>query len=288
MSRTEDKQKEAIAELHEWLENPLSKEDYTIYGVNKIEEKLQEERLPKSTLNGFESLDNWYNNNFIYDMLTKNQSDLRGIAAANGYQILVLADKFAEIYSNNPPSLSFDKVAYWLSNCLLQKWYNESRNLIKIINNGLSTEMLEGGWEIKSASWFILEIANRGFGIDADFSKFNYPNDMGCYQEAIDNWNTHDARQVDSIITKLCEFHLENATYGEEETTPDIQFGDSAWFVYAFEILAWLSVREKIGLENPIEFTHSLMHIELNKLPNTIVPMPSIELFNKVLTKLVS
>ncbi|QIH33831.1 hypothetical protein G6053_13490 [Sphingobacterium sp. DR205] len=282
----QNKQNEAIAELKEWVQNPISIEDYTTYGVAKIEEKLNEVKVPKSILNGFESLDNWYTNHFVYEMLVDGKSEYRETAAANGYHILFLTNKFAELYPGNPPSLSFDRATYWLANCLLQNWYNETEILIRMINNAFSTDVLEGGWEIKSASWFIVEMVNRGFNIESDLSGFNYPEDMGDYQAAIENWNTNDLQLVDHIVTKLCDFHLENATYEDEETSPEIQFGDSAWFVYAFEILTWLAVRKKIGLENPKEFTHPLMRLNINQLQKLKFEFPESDLFTKVLTKL--
>lgn len=187
---------------------------------------------------------------------------------SNGYHILVLADKFGDIYANkNPPFLLFHKVAFWLANTFILNWKDKSRELVEIINKNLNTGVLKGGWEIKPSSWFILEIANKAFGLDYNLFKFNYPHNMGVYQNALGFWDTKDLDQLDSIASSLCDYHLENATYGKEETTPDIQFGDSPWFVYAFEILTWLRAREIMGLNNPEKFTHPLMQLAINQLP---------------------
>lgn len=69
----------------------------------------------------------------------------------------------------------------------------------------------------------------------------------------------------------------------------EVQFGQDNWFVYAFEILTWLSIREMIGLKNPEKFSHPLMHLELNKLTNESAPFPKnevSELFEKVMERL--
>ncbi len=286
MISIDNKKQEAIKELEEWVNNPLSKEDYTIYGVDKIKDKLLESRIPKSILNGYESLSNWYLNNYVYESLTQERSNLRGITAMSGYEVLVIADKLASLYPSSPPILSFDKSTFWLANCLIQKWYIKGEELIGIINRSLFSEVLDGGWEEKKASWFIIMLGNKGFDIDIDFSKLNIPLDLGFYKVALDNWNTNDLEFLDTIISTLCDYHLENAHYGKQETTSDIQFGDSAWFVFVFEILAFLSLREKKGLKNPVAFSHPLMKLELNKLPYDISEIKGSDLFLITLKKM--
>jgi uncharacterized membrane protein len=56
----------------------------------------------------------------------------------------------------------------------------------------------------------------------------------------------------------------------DQEDTMEIQFDNSSQFVYTYEILTWLSIREKIGLKNPEKFTHPLMGLVLNKLPTVV------------------
>lgn len=199
-----------------------------------------------------------------------------------------------DIYPKNPPQPAFEKSAYWLANCLSQKWYQESEILIEIINEGLHTKFLDGGWDIKTASWFILEIANNGFQKSIDLSGLNYPKDMGVYQKALDNWDTENLTLLDDIISGLCDFHLNEASHGDlsdhasKRDPMFLQFSSTRWFVYAFEILAWLSIREKKGIKNPEKFSHPLMNIELNKSAKESAPMPKSELFKEVMAKLSS
>ncbi len=292
MNTAEGKIKEAQKELKEWLDNPLSIQDHTTYGINKIESKLTESKIPKSTLNAFEALDNWYSNNFVYDLLTKEESDFRVDLTSNGYHHIVIADKLAHQYPNNPPSLKFDKIAYSLANCIIQQWYDEARELLRIINEGLNSKLLSGGLDYKMTSWFILEVANIGFEMPETFGKRNYPEDMIVYQRALDHWNTDDLALIDEIVTDLCDFHLEEASYGNLSDSAGkkdpmfLQFSSAKWFVYAFEVLSWLSVRKMKNLQNPDKFSHPLMQIALNQLPTNPNPRPENELFNRVLQKL--
>lgn len=286
MNLTEQKVNETISELKVWLDKPLSQEDLTVNGIEKIKTKLDQPKIPKSIINGFESLDNWYSSNFVYDLLTKGSTTYKAETVANGYHILVITDKLTDVYANNPPSLSFDKVGYWLANCVSLRWYNEVDTALTIINKALGTECLDGGQDYKPSVWFIIDVCNRGYGNKIDYNNYNYPQDMGVYQEALDNWDTADLSVLDSVISKLCDFHLDNATFGDGENTMHIQFDFPEWFVYAYEVLAWLSIREKVGLQNPEKFTHPLMNLELNKLPKETVPFPQDELFEKVMSRL--
>lgn len=208
MSKTEKKKQEVVAELKEWLEKPDREQEDYYENIKKIEEELTFEKIRKSIRLPFEYLDNWYSNNFVYELLINDSTDYKTLAVANEYYNIIIADKLSQLYCNNPPSLLFDKVAYWLANCLAQKRYKESETILKIVNKGLSSMLLKGGLDFKPSAWFITEIANKGYGIDINYEEFNYPEYMGVYQEALDNWHTNDFNLLDNIVSKLCDYHL--------------------------------------------------------------------------------
>ena len=292
MNVVEEKTNLTIRELKEWLEKPNRKEDDYLSVISKIKIMIEEENIRKSIINQFEYLDIWYGDNFVYEMLIKETSSYRSNMVSNGYHTIFLSNILAEKYPNNPPKLSFDRVAYWLANCLIQKRFKESEILISIINNGLSTKFLNGGLNFKMAAWFIIEIINKGFENSINYSKFNYPKDMGVYQTALNSWNTKDMNLLDSIVSNLCDYHLLQASYGDISDNAGyddpmfLQFSTTEWFVYAFEILTWLRVREKIGLNNPEKFTHPLMKLPLNQFPVEDIPFSKNELFEKIIRKL--
>jgi len=60
----------------------------------------------------------------------------------------------------------------------------------------------------------------------------------------LEHWDTIDLNRVDVLVTLLCDFHLENASFGDQENDAEIQFGNLSWFVYAYEVLSWLKARE--------------------------------------------
>jgi hypothetical protein len=286
MNQTEEKVQETIQELNEWLKAPDAENERYKTVMDEINEKLNSAKVPKSILNRFVDLNVWYSNNFIYEILTADISDYKSKVSASGYHILIAADFLAKEYPQNPPYLLFDQVGRWLATCLSTKWNKESKDMVEVINKGLKS-FLKGGLNFKPTAWFIVAIANKGYNIYVDYNNYNYPSAMGIYQEALDNWDTNDLGKLDNIISGLCDFHLKNATYGtDQEDTANIQFGDSSEFVYAYEILAWLSIREMEGLKNPDTFTHPLMNLKLNQLPKETAAVPQEPLFDRVLEKL--
>lgn len=72
MNSTEQKVKETIAELKEWLDKPTRKEEDYQKRIDEISEGINCDKLKKSIRLQFEYLDNWYSTNFVYELLTAN------------------------------------------------------------------------------------------------------------------------------------------------------------------------------------------------------------------------
>lgn len=281
------KKQEAIRELQEWVDNPLnSKENWIGENKQEIAEELEETKIQKSIRLPFRNINTWLSSTFVFEMLTQEKSQNSNLLAANSLHNLILTQKLSEIYTNRPPSPLFRNCAYWLANVLREKWYPQSKEVLHYMNQWLDTETLGGGNDFMPSSWFIIRIANTGFGINLNYSKYNYPKDMGVYTNAIDNWNTNDLGRLDSFVSQLCDYHLSQAHYGSPENDLCIQYARDDWFVFAFEVLAWLSIREMNGLENPKEFSHPMMQIPLNQLNKTALSIPKDEQFEQAIQKL--
>ncbi len=287
MTTYEAKRQETVNELSEWFDNPNNSVQTELYDqIESIKSYLVEPKLRKSVMSKFENVNRWYSDRYVLDQLTEDSSTLSATLSANGYQIMCMADVFARRYPNNPASPAFKNCAYWLANMFREKWYNQAKEVVDYINDWLKTNSLKGGQDFKPASWFIVQLANLGFDYPQDYSTYNYPKEMGVYQEALSHWNTTDLSVVDSIVSKLCDFHIKEAHYGKEDEFLDVQFSQPDWFVFGFEILTWLSIREMRGLENPTHFSHEMMQEPLNQLPTEVSEMPNNELFDQVMKKL--
>lgn len=283
MTLTEQKVQEVISELKEWFNKPNAEDFYFKEPSNQIETILTESKMQKAVMVDLKTLSNWYGNKFIYRALAENDLSTEPVFFSSSYYVSVIANIFALGYPGNPPKLLFTDLAMFLSNCLQAKWYDRSHEIIDIINQGLSTKFLKGGLKYSKAAWFIVEIANKAFNITADYTSYNYPATLGVYQQALDKWNTTDLQELDIIVSEMCEYHLSQADFNEE--TP-LEFSFVKEFVFTYEILAWLSVREKMGIKNPESLTHALMQLPVNKLPVQAIPFNSIKLFDNVLKKL--
>ena len=290
---TEKKISLTISDLKEWLEYPNRIEKAYLAVISEIESRAEETSIRKSIICEFDYLDNWYCHNFVYEMLTKGTSSYRNELVSNSYHVMMIAGIFAEKNPDNPPRLmSFEYIAWWLANCVIHKWHQESETLLKIINNGLHTKFLHGGPDFKMTAWFIIEMVAKGHKQGVDYKQFNYPKDMKVYQQALAHWDTDDMDFLDKMISTLCDYHLSQASYGSMANNAGLndpaflQFSTTVWFVYAFEILTWLRIREQAGLKNPENLTHPLMNIPLNKLPDDTISRPRNELFERILLRL--
>jgi hypothetical protein len=283
MSLTAQKVQEVVNELKDWFNKPNAENFHFNEPSNQIEIILAESKLQKAVVVDLKTLNNWYGNKFIYRALAENDLATEPVYFASSYYIAVVADIFALGYPGNPPKLLFTDVAMFLGNCLQAKWYDKSHEVIDIINKGLSTKFLKGGLNYAKAAWFIVEIADKAFNITADYTRFKYPDTLGIYQQALDKWNTTDLQELDKMVTEMCDEHLSQADCNEE--TP-LEFSFVKEFVFTYEIQAWLSVREKMGLQNPEIFSHPLMQLPINKLPVQAIPFNNIESFEDILKKL--
>lgn len=106
MSITDSKIIETKNELKEWLEKPDREEEDYHRNIQKIKEELDFEKIRKSIRLPFEYLDNWYSNNFVYELLTNGSTDYKTLAVANGLRevtdwkmllALIKQEKFKEL-----------------------------------------------------------------------------------------------------------------------------------------------------------------------------------------------
>src|SRR5262245_59618350 len=285
MNETEIKKQEVIKELGEWFAIPNCKSLYYEEPLSTIQENLQEAKLKKSTWLSFEELGLWYSNNFVYHGLTDHGALNPAMPATYGYFVVELTNLMAKSYPNNPLKLNFHKAAYYLANVMIQRWESLTDNMLEWIVNGLATKFLKGGQDYKIAAWFIISLGCKVFNHNLAKEKYNYPSDMGVYQQVLDRWDTEDANEVDKMVSELCDYHLTQATSGDGKNVLHIQFSFTAEFVYAYEILAWLSLREMNKLENPASYTHPLMQLPINLLPKAITPYQPTELYDRVLSR---
>ncbi len=289
MDKLKEKEEFTKRELEEWLSKPNCIDEYYNEYVSAIEDYIkgipQEWVSNKSIFAQFEYLDIWYRTNYVYKSLVHNDISDGVLMAANGYYTMHIASMIAPTYPKNPPHIGFDTSACMLANCLIQRWYEEGKELTQIINAWLQTKSLRGGDPDCLTGWFILELANLAFNTGFDCQDYNYPEDMSWYEDVFDQWITEDLNIIDYLVSMMCDNHLAQADYGDGHST-SYEFDWTFEFLYTYEILTWLSLREYIRLQNPEEYSHPLMQYAMNRLPSGTGPMPRSGQFLQVVEKL--
>jgi len=219
--------------------------DYTFYEL--MEKQNKEEALEmysQSTACGYLTTKNA---SLTYGCLLSNEFKLMDTIALYMAQTFIAGwtDKAFEIAEIMIASINYGKV----------KNYEEQRSIELLIGDGFS---------LVPASWFMLELYCQSEGRDFDRKKASYPEEMYPYDEALKNWNTQDMTEVEKYVSILSAMHLEQT---KEQVTDDdyFEFGDTTRWLFPYEILTWLKLRERAGLKNPKTFTHPLMNTPIAK-----------------------
>ena len=283
MTSTEQKSQEVENALNTWLDRPDAERFHFTEPMASMQQQLGENMIQKSIMVDLKSVHNWYGNRFVKEGLERQDTSLREPFFAWGYYTARIAGIFARAYPANPPRLSFTDLAMIFSTCLQAKWYDKSKEIFHSIILGLDTKYLNKGLAFSTSSWFILDLANSCYATGINLSRFNYPKNMGIYQDVLDNWNTTDVKEVDRLVAALSDHHLDIAGFNEQ--TPN-DFSFEKEFVFAYEITAWLSLRKLMGLENPETFFHPLMQLVINKAPGEEILFTANETCERVLQKL--
>lgn len=259
-----------IQELRAWIEKNNSENENFEEIIRKIQIMIAENKL-KPIFRQYEYLDIWYSRNFIYQSLVYDNYSLREKIAENGYYIIKIVDKIANKYPNNPPIIAFDLYLYWIANVFIMGQIEQTKELLQIINNHLNTNLLKGGQNYKSVAWFVLKMLNAHFEFTIDYSKYNIPENMGLYDKVFSQRNTSDVEIVQNFIFQMAEFHISQSEPKKQTDMMSLQFSRLNEYVYVYEILVWLQFRKVNKLPNPEIFTHPMMSLTHNQLPNNLL-----------------
>lgn len=79
------------------------------------------------------------------------------------------------------------------------------------------------------------------------------------YGTTITLGNENNVKVIDHVVYLLCEAHIELSREGEFFAHPITK-------LFPYEVLLWLKLREKSGLQNPHRYSHPMMRMPLVKL----------------------
>ena len=273
------------------------KDPYASYQkrIEDIQKYLIDEKSRTSAILNVNRLSTWYLWNFIYTFLKENKVDYTLLAKSTYYgvqsnNVEYLFGKLVETYDDAIP---FTDSIKHLAQMLYLGWRDKAKAYGELVLKMLYGKQYDGWVTYPTHPWFMLEIYCKWQNITLDYDKLRYPESLGVYQKALDHWNTQDTQLLSTIIDELTEFRIQQSDeyvktdeYGNEFSP---EFTSANYFIFAIEILMWLSIRRIMGLP---EYTPSpenkLMQLEINKLPVQSIPYPKDELVQQVKTKLLT
>jgi len=273
-------------------EYQLSKKEHFFTNSNdSIAAYLKNEKSPASIAVDFDFLAAWSHFQFIYLFIDSHNLEYRYLAESTKAEIeannwyFFLGKKVDRFNS----SIQFHIAIKHMAQALLLGW-----DSLAIEYGNLLIKMLYGkqykGWHpVYKHPWFMLEIFCKWQKIQLDYTKLHYPENMGVYQEAINNWDTQSSGLLSSMVNKLIDFHIaqsdEYVTTDEYGNEASSDFSSSDYFIYAIEILFWLNIRYRMGL--PDYTSHNeLILLPINNWHTYKIEIPKIELIEKAKAKL--
>lgn len=110
------------------------------------------------------------------------------------------------------------------------------------------------------------------------FNEENFPylgDDLGVYAPVIANWRTTDVKQVSEWVNQMADYHLE-----QTKKPRGVEWGEfelPGVYLFPYEILAFLRLRQWLGLPNPSAFEHPLMNQPMAFMPIASLPVPEFD-----------
>ena len=270
----------------------LEKKDYFyIEPIKDIEEYIRNGKSVAGIGLALDFISSWFHYNYIYFFLTTTDSaanDLSSLAKstllgieANNWDFF-LGKNHEKYYSAIP----FQNAIKHFSQALLLGWETLAVNYGKLLIKMLYGKQYKGWHSAYKHAWFMLEIFCKWQGIELDYSRLNYPEDMKVYAQALQHWDTNDSELLSKLVNELVDFHIaESDEYERKNHIPD--FSSADYFIFPVEILLWLNIRERM---NFAKYTpnNDLLKMSINNWQIQKVAIPVIEVVEKAKTKLLS
>jgi len=276
----------------EWIHRPDSMETFKTKPEGLYSAYLSEEKTnPKRVFRASEKLSHWHLRLYETTALNEGVSSFKDLALSARYGIA--AARFCEalvpVFPRNPPILLWPIAAQYMAFPVICGWQKEARLMTQVILKGIKSPLLNGedmsikGLAFEKHPWFILQLLCDWQGIALHPDDNAYPDSMSPYNTPLAKWQTPDLAEVDQMVSILADFHLAQS-YEHDEASPEFEFHND--WLFPYEILTMLRLREFIGLANPAEFSHPLMQQRLGQLP-PVLDVPETPLLDQVVKKFV-
>ena len=190
----------------------------------------------------------------------KSQQELSE-ASMYGYNAIHYGNKMCTCFPSNPSLEMHRSVILWATTIISKHWdeaYKIGNDLIASVN--AEKCIIKRGDSEAHSAWFLLELYTFISDKVIDKRKALYPDKLYPYDEVLKNWDTKDLKEVDKLAYLLSDAHL--MVNDKNHNLLKMSFIQ----IFPYEIIAWLSIRDKMGLKNPTAFTHPLMNTQIAKM----------------------
>ncbi len=179
-----------------------------------------------------------------------------------------------------------EDIAFVFSDLLLTGHFNQVAQLTRLTYPELLTSFMGGGIPYYPHAWFLLDLCCRWQGLAFEVSDFNMPKNMHIYPEILAEWDTKEVSRVQELVTKMADYHI--AQSRENMRANDTyDFSRAMQWLFPYEILTWLKLRQHLGLPNPETFEHPLMHLPQAQMPEN-TPLPEDPFLTSIVKKLIA
>ncbi len=172
---------------------------------------------------------------------------------------------------------------------LIADWKPAAHLLMQAIREGLDTRFVE--WDARPF-WdphfkFFVLLAADALGLPLDRTRYDFGAKdrkeqelaVVTYEAVLADWRSSDLDQVRHLVGQMADFHVVSSA-------KDMMPFNGIWeYIFPYEILAFLRIREWAGLENPKSFAHPLMNTPLAVLPDAPLPWPEVPLLDAAIAK---
>ena len=179
--------------------------------------------------------------------------------------------------------------ALTLSTLLIADWRDPLSLLMQAIREGLDSAYVNwsGILSLYAHFKFLTLLVADGLGQPLDRSRYGFtakdrkdlPSAAATYEAVLADWRSTDLGVVQRLVIQMADFHVSSSA---KDMLP---FATTSKFLFPYEILAFLRLREWAGLPNPTSFEHPLMHTPLAVLPPAPLPWPEVPLLDQAIAR---
>jgi hypothetical protein len=217
---------------------------------------------------------------FAYTELGDQKEAIRHLGYAIGYGKILLQEvpKTCGCFKGRNPFIVSNKAVFMTSLFLLTREDAAFDASVEVMINSLNGKncIIKKGYNKATISWFVLKLFALYSKKEITLHRLLQPKLETAYEEILQSWDTQDKHELSKMIDILCEFHLvqsskdlASAIEHDEEDILNHKYRElflPMLYPFPYEILVWLKLREKAGLENPKTFTHPLMKTPIAKM----------------------